>query len=723
VSTRERPAIRLAAFGALGLYGILRWQQLLNPAPAGRLVGLLVLAVALSTVATVAPRARAIVFPAVVLAALGTLAIAGLPLTWITHLRIAVIVNAIGEGLGALPRVLVPYTGINEWVRVVTLLGAGVLLFGAAAALSLAPRPLTDARRVAVALPLVALAVVPSTLARPHLAYLHGVLLFVLLAAFMWGERIGMRRIATALALAALAAAAGAALAPSLDPHRPWWNYQALAGSLSPGQLENFDWTQRYGPLNWPRTGREVFDVRAARPDYWKAEDLNVFDGHGWVSGAVQLENPLAGVDQAAIARWTQTLQITIRAMQTTDVIASGAAQQPDHLGQVVLPGAAPGTWTSGNQLGPGDSYTVRAYAPHPSAAELAAAGSEETASMPSASYLAIELPPTATLVAQPVLFAPFGSPVELEPIPGLNSDQSLAVLDASPYSSAFAIARRLASRASTPYAYVASVEHYLARGFRYDENPPQHTYPLLSFLFTDKVGYCQQFAGAMALLLRMGGIPARVAVGFTAGSYDAATRQYVVSDLDAHAWVEAWFPRFGWVEFDPTPTSAPARGGQSTLPALRPSRARPGRPHAVRRPEPGTAARRTGSTGRHSGGSAVAIVAVAALAIVLALLALIALRRPRDPSPDELVAELERALARCGRPATGGTTLASLERRFRASPDAAAYIRAIRVRRYGRGGDAPPHKGRRALRAQLRSGLGVLGRFRALWALPPRRS
>ena len=71
---------------------------------------------------------------------------------------------------------------------------------------------------------------------------------------------------------------------------------------------------------------------------------------------------------------------------------------------------------------------------------------------------------------------------------------------------------------------------------------PPRRDYPLPAFLFRDKVGYCQQFSGAMALMLRMLGIPARVAAGFTPGSYNADTKEYRVRDLDAHSWVEVWF-------------------------------------------------------------------------------------------------------------------------------------------------------------------------------------
>ena len=89
--------------------------------------------------------------------------------------------------------------------------------------------------------------------------------------------------------------------------------------------------------------------------------------------------------------------------------------------------------------------------------------------------------------------------------------------------------------------------------GFRYDEQPPRTAGPpLVSFVTQTKAGYCQHYAGAMAVMLRMLGIPARVAVGFTSGTYEDG--EWVVTDHDAHAWVEVWFAGHGWVPFDPTP-------------------------------------------------------------------------------------------------------------------------------------------------------------------------
>ena len=110
----------------------------------------------------------------------------------------------------------------------------------------------------------------------------------------------------------------------------------------------------------------------------------------------------------------------------------------------------------------------------------------------------------------------------------------------------------------------------------------------------------------------------------------------------------------------------------------------------------------------------------LAALAVVAVLAWLVrAFLRPA-PSTDTLLDELERAMVRTGRPLGPGVTLAGLEHRYRESPGAAAYIRSLRIERYGGDPGWPARGGRRAMREQLRRDLGVTGRLRALWALPP---
>src|SRR4029079_12843203 len=87
---------------------------------------------------------------------------------------------------------------------------------------------------------------------------------------------------------------------------------------------------------------------------------------------------------------------------------------------------------------------------------------------------------------------------------------------------------------------YVQAVLSYLRDGFTYSETPPRSASTLDGFLFDAKSGYCQQYSGSMALLLRMAGIPARVSTGFTSGSLDSKMREYLRREPAAHSCVES---------------------------------------------------------------------------------------------------------------------------------------------------------------------------------------
>jgi hypothetical protein len=103
-----------------------------------------------------------------------------------------------------------------------------------------------------------------------------------------------------------------------------------------------------------------------------------------------------------------------------------------------------------------------------------------------------------------------------------------------------------------------------------YDVNaslPQRGQAPLDAFL-AGKHGFCEQYATAMAVLLRVMGMPSRVAVGFTPGQAVPGRRgTYSVTTSDAHAWPEAWFPGSGWVRFEPTPAATGATTPGYTLP------------------------------------------------------------------------------------------------------------------------------------------------------------
>ena len=164
--------------------------------------------------------------------------------------------------------------------------------------------------------------------------------------------------------------------------------------------------------------------------------------------------------------------------------------------------------------------------------------------------------------------------------------------IDHSPWGEALRLSQQLAAGTDSQLEVVRRVEDYLTSGrFRYttDVDEPGED-PLLEFLFETHAGYCQHFAGAAALLLRLAGVPTRVVTGFATGKR-TGDETYIVRDKDAHAWIEVYFPGFGWVPFNPTP--AAARGG-----GLRRARRVRGRGQRRRR-------RRAGRRSRWSAGSA----------------------------------------------------------------------------------------------------------------------
>jgi transglutaminase-like putative cysteine protease len=711
VSSASPYRIRAASFAALGLYGVLRWGVLLRPDPQGRLLAVLGVAVALVVLAPVARRVGApVAFLAALVLALLVLPAAGLPWSEFIHLRVAVAVREIGAGCSGLPGSLVPYEGTSAALRLVIVLGAGVLLTDAAIVLAFAPRQMGELRRLAAALPLVALAVVPSTLVRPQQPYLQGLILFALLAGFLWAERLrGV--VLPGLILLAAAGLAGALLAPRLDRHHALLDYRAWASGLAAAPVTEFDWSQSYGPLRWPHQGRIVLTVSADRPDYWKSEDLDVFDGYGWVdapAGGAALPQPAA----AAVERWSQTVSVHLTAMRSSQIIAAGYAQPPGLVQSDVRPGPAPGTLVADQELPVGTSYSVQTYSPRPDAAQLAAAARQPYPDADLAAYRRLELPLVGSRLPTSLTFDAFGSS-------GTPSEAGL--LSHSVYAPVYALARRLSAGAASPFAYLRAVLRYLGHGYGYSLNPPTRTVPLVSFLLQDRIGYCQQFAGAAALLLRMGGVPARVAAGFTTGLPDGP-HAWTVTDTDAHAWVEVWFPRYGWVRFDPTPAGSSTASSEPSLPRVGATSEGAGSLRTAPRAQaPASAPQPSGPVPARGASPPWLALALAALLAGAAGAGFLLLHRRGPVTPEARVRELERGLSRTGRSLETGATLRSLEHRFRDAPQAAAYIRALRMARYAPEPLALPPGGRRAVRARLRQGLGVIGWARALWALPPR--
>jgi transglutaminase-like putative cysteine protease len=407
---------------------------------------------------------------------------------------------------------------------------AGVFLFCLALGLAVAAR-----RPVAACVVLVVGAGWPVTLLPGHAAVLRGALILggcLLLLAGM-REQARVRPLAAlvlgALVLAgALAATTSPAVAKRELVHWQGWKVSG-ASSVSVAYV----WNSTYSGLNWPKKRTTVLEIKAGpRPHYWRATTLDAFRRGHWVtalSPARPIEESAAGLDELATvnslprkarnpARWAQQA-VTVESLRDPHLIAASVPVAFAHGALGAVSYLRGGVALAVHDPAPGDQYLAWSYAAHPSPKQLAATPAHYPGS--------------------------------------IRADDLGTGGDRRAYRSLYRTARRVVGRAHSPYAAVIALESWFREsgGFTYDEHPPaaHGIPPLVSFLQT-KRGYCQQFAGAMALMLRYLGIPARVAVGFTSGAYDPVTGTWVVTDHDAHAWVEAWFRGYGWLPFDPTP-------------------------------------------------------------------------------------------------------------------------------------------------------------------------
>ena len=128
--------------------------------------------------------------------------------------------------------------------------------------------------------------------------------------------------------------------------------------------------------------------------------------------------------------------------------------------------------------------------------------------------------------------------------------------------------AREVTAGAPTPYDKAKAVEDYLKNNFKYNlkiEPPPYNADGVEHFLFTQKEGYSEYFASAMTVMLRSEGMPARLVTGYSLGDKLPDQDVYMVTDRHSHAWVEVYFPRYGWILFEPTPGRDIPRAVRST--------------------------------------------------------------------------------------------------------------------------------------------------------------
>jgi len=279
-----------------------------------------------------------------------------------------------------------------------------------------------------------------------------------------------------------------------------------------------------------------VMRVRADRPSYWIGETFDRWDGANWSvtptphsPQRLNENSPFILPGPAPIAGPTQTDLQTFYIVQPSPNLVFHA----DDAHEVWFPThdlfvSDDDSIVSPIGLGPGAIYTVQSYVDTPSPDQLRSA--------PSADAVPASIDERDTKIPHP-------------------------------YPRAEALAESVTARDGNTYDKVESLIAWIAKHTRYSTDipplaPGQDTVD--EFLFGNRTGFCEQISTALAVMLRSIGIPAREAVGYVPGPYNPITDLYDVQASDAHAWVQVWFPGYGWQSFDPTavvPLANPSPG------------------------------------------------------------------------------------------------------------------------------------------------------------------
>ncbi len=271
-----------------------------------------------------------------------------------------------------------------------------------------------------------------------------------------------------------------------------------------------------------------IFRAKSPVTTYWQVGTLSTFTGFEWVptTGASAALSGTTGAAAASLGPGvlpspspvsTFSAQLAI-----TDFVSRLLPAPPDALAVHGLAGAEAVEQEgvlADVPSGPGTTYTVTAGL----SSAVPPAGAQLASSDP-------RLVPYLSLPTQPAIVAQ--------------------------------LAHQAVDGATTPGAEAQALVDWFRSGrFRYTLSPPatSGTNPLVQFLTVTKAGFCEQFAGAYAVLARSLGIPTRLAVGFTAGQPGPGDT-YTVTGADAHVWPQVYLgPDAGWVSVEPTPPAASA--------------------------------------------------------------------------------------------------------------------------------------------------------------------
>lgn len=317
---------------------------------------------------------------------------------------------------------------------------------------------------------------------------------------------------------------------------------RALAGGVVgyPGFTETLDTSIR-GEL-----GDEiVMRVRAPEPAFWRGQTFTEFDGRTWTvspefgqqqGGPVIDVSPTLGDAVGGAVPTTELVQTYFVEQDLPNVVF--AAPRPV---QVIFDGSLwtrpDGALRSDVTLTAGSVYTVISERPQVDADILRAQGDLGE------------------------FFAGFREVAggdEIEPFLELPESTTQRTID---------LATTLRTPGESTYDTILAYEAWLGANTEYDLDAPvpaPGADAVDDFLFESQLGFCEQIASTLTIMLRSQGVPARLATGYVPGERDRVSGVWNVRGSDAHAWVEVWFPQTGWQPFDPTaevPLAADAGG------------------------------------------------------------------------------------------------------------------------------------------------------------------
>ena len=267
---------------------------------------------------------------------------------------------------------------------------------------------------------------------------------------------------------------------------------------------------------------REVLTYTTSRPDgvYLRQTTLPQITSAGWVQTQVSLRQgtigSVPGVSGSHSSRQTQVQISDFRSMYLPVPYAPRAQSAPGEWSWDPVSLMVIATGPNRNQATEGLRYNVESW----------------------------DITPDGAALSQALVSPPEGAQVTME----VPADIPPAVTE---------LATKVTAGYDQPALKAAAIQAYLRSGeFRYDvqSSGGETTLQAMeSFLTRTKTGYCVHFAGSMALMARVVGIPSRVAVGFLPGQQRDG--RWVVTAHDMHAWPELYFEGFGWVRFEPTPS------------------------------------------------------------------------------------------------------------------------------------------------------------------------